>query len=227
MELICKPDGSWKKIIFYNTTVTALLQYNEKYLEKMRDVFRVFYENRNEVVLLWRPHPLLGATIESMRPQLREEYKQIVESYRSDGWGIYDDTSDLDRAVVLSDGYYGDGSSVVQLFQLIGKQYMIQNVYSLPDNNVSLAMDNLVEYQNAWWFLALKDNGIYRLEKGTLRASLIIRIPWDEKMHNAGPQYGKICIYKNKIYVIPWVQVKIAVYDMDKKSYIISDIKRN
>ena len=33
MEVIRRPDGSWKKIIFYNTTVTALLQYNEQYLE--------------------------------------------------------------------------------------------------------------------------------------------------------------------------------------------------
>ena len=52
MKVIRKPDGSWKKIIFYNTTVTALLQHNEQYLAKMRDVFRIFYENREEVALL-------------------------------------------------------------------------------------------------------------------------------------------------------------------------------
>jgi len=32
MKIIRKPDGSWKKVVFYNTTVTALLQYNEQYL---------------------------------------------------------------------------------------------------------------------------------------------------------------------------------------------------
>lgn len=128
MKVIRKPDGSWKKIIFYNTTVTALLQYNEQYLVKMRDVFRVFYENRDEVALLWRPHPLFGATIESMRPELGEEYRGIVESYQRDGWGIYDDSSDMDRAVVLSDGYYGDGSSVVWIYCETGKSVMIQNI---------------------------------------------------------------------------------------------------
>lgn len=128
MEVIRRPDGSWKKIIFYNTTVTALLQYNEQYLEKMRDVFRVFYENRDEVALLWRPHPLFGATIQSMRPELGETYRGIVESYRRDGWGIYDDTADMDRAVCLSDGYYGDMSSVVHLYKKVGKVLMLQNV---------------------------------------------------------------------------------------------------
>lgn len=129
MRVIRKADGSWKKVIFYNTTVTALLQYSEQYLVKMRDVFRVFYENRDEVALLWRPHPLMEATIESMRQELREEYREIVEKYREERWGIFDDTSDMDRAVILSDGYYGDWSSVMHLCQKVGLPIMTQNAY--------------------------------------------------------------------------------------------------
>lgn len=128
MRIIRKEDGSWKKIIFYNTTVTALLQYNEQYLVKLRDVLRVFYENRDEVALLWRPHPLFMSTIESMRPELGEAYQGIVEGYRRDGWGIYDDSSDMDRAVCLSDAYYGDWSSVLHLYQKTGKALMMQNI---------------------------------------------------------------------------------------------------
>lgn len=126
MKVIWKPDGSWKKIIFYNTTVTALLQHNEQYLVKMRDVFRVFYESRDEVALLWRPHPLFASTIAAMRPELGEEYREIVNRYREAGWGIYDDSADMDRAVAVSDAYYGDGSSVVPLYQETGKPVMIQ-----------------------------------------------------------------------------------------------------
>lgn len=128
MKVICRPDGSFKKIILYNTSVTALLHYNEQYLVKMRDVFRVFYETRDTVALLWRPHPLIRATIASMRPELWEAYAEIVAQYRREAWGIYDDTADLDRAVALSDGYYGDESSVVRLYQETGKPVMIQDV---------------------------------------------------------------------------------------------------
>lgn len=126
-RIIEKPDGTRKKIILYNTAVSALLQNNEKALRKMEDVFRIFYENRSDVALLWRPHPLLESTLISMRPQLLEEYKKIRDSYIGGGWGIYDDTADLDRAIVLSDGYYGDGSSLVQLCQKRGMPVMIQN----------------------------------------------------------------------------------------------------
>ena len=94
----------------------------------MKDVFRVFEKNKDEVALLWRPHPLIKATIESMRPQLWEEYEKIVAEYRAAGWGIYDDSADVDRAVVVSDGYYGDMSSMVQLCQKRGVPIMIQNV---------------------------------------------------------------------------------------------------
>lgn len=127
LKIIQKPDGSWKKIIFYNTSIGTLLNDNEKMLEKMKQVFGVFKENQDKVALLWRPHPLIQATVSSMRPQLWEAYEKIVEQYRSEGWGIYDDSADMDRAVVLSDAYYGDRSSVVYLYQKTGKPVMIQD----------------------------------------------------------------------------------------------------
>lgn len=130
-RIIEKSEGSRKKIVFYNTSVSALLQYNEQYLIKMQDVFRIFYENRDGVALLWRPHPLIKATIGSMRLELRREYEGIVEQYRESSWGIYDDSADIDRAVVLSDMYYRDASSVVELFKKQKKSVLIQNVNAI------------------------------------------------------------------------------------------------
>ena len=127
-RLIYKTDGSTKKVILYNTSVTALLQHEEKMLAKMQRVFQIFKEKQEDVVLLWRPHPLIKATIASMRPQLWGEYERLVEQYQSEGWGIYDDTADLDRAIALCDAYYGDGSSLVQLCRKAEKPVMIQCV---------------------------------------------------------------------------------------------------
>jgi CDP-glycerol glycerophosphotransferase (TagB/SpsB family) len=128
LSIIQKPDGSRKKVIFYNTSVNALLHAQDKMIKKIRRVFETFRENREEVALLWRPHPLMQDTIKAMLPELWEEYQAIVREYREAGWGIYDDTPDLDRAIALSDAYYGDGSSVVQLCQKAGLPVMIQNV---------------------------------------------------------------------------------------------------
>ncbi len=125
---IQKPDGSWKKVILYNTSVGALLQENERIVEKMREVFQTFKEYQENITLLWRPHPLAKATIEAMRPELWKSYVQLVQEYKEAGWGIYDDTADLNRAIALSEAYYGDWSSVVQLCQKAGVKVMIQNI---------------------------------------------------------------------------------------------------
>lgn len=125
LKIIQKSDGSWKKIIFYNTSIGALLQYSDQMLQKMEDIFRVFYENKDEVALLWRPHPLIPNTIKSMRPALWEKYREMVEQYRREGWGIYDNTANMDRAIVLSDAYYGDWSSAVYLYVKTEKPIMI------------------------------------------------------------------------------------------------------
>lgn len=128
MRVLAKPDGSRKKVILYNTSVTALLQHEDKMLVKMRSVFETFKESVDDVALLWRPHPLIKATIESMRPELWADYEKLVEEYRAEGWGIYDDSAELDRAIALSDAYYGDHSSLVQLCQSAGMPVMIQDV---------------------------------------------------------------------------------------------------
>ena len=129
LRIIEKPDGSWKKIVFYNISVSALLHDEDKLLRKMESVFGIFKENKDEVALLWRPHPLIQATIESMRPKLWEEYRKIRDRYIEESWGIYDDSADVDRAIILSDAYYGVGSSsVVQMYQKTGKLMLMQNI---------------------------------------------------------------------------------------------------
>lgn len=129
LKMIQKADGSWKKIVLYNTSIAALLENREEMLEKIKHVLDIFKEEKEKVTLLWRPHPLLESTMKSMLPYLWREYKDIVEKYRAEGWGIFDDTADLNRAIAISDAYYGDMSSVVKLYQEIDKPVMIQNVY--------------------------------------------------------------------------------------------------
>ena len=97
-------------------------------MDKIENTLGIFRENQDEIALLWRPHPLVESTMRSMRPEILQKYTMLKEQYLAEGWGIYDETADVDRAVVISDAYYGDGSSVVQLYQQTGKPIMIQNV---------------------------------------------------------------------------------------------------
>ena len=114
-----------KKVVLYITSISPMLQNSDKVCAKLRYVFDTF-QNRDDVVLWWRPHPLMKYTFHSMRPQFEKEYLSIEKQYIEEGWGIYDDSSDLHRAICWSDAYYGDMSSVLTLYRETGKPIMMQ-----------------------------------------------------------------------------------------------------
>ena len=127
-KLIRCSDGNSKRVILYNTSIASLLEARQQMFIKMQDVFRIFREHQEEAVLWWRPHPLIESTIRSMLPHLLEEYRRLVASYRAEGFGIYDDTSDMTNALMFCDAYYGDKSSLTLLSRKTGKPVMLQNV---------------------------------------------------------------------------------------------------
>lgn len=126
-----------KEVILFNTTISTLLYYNEEYLDKLRNIL-CFFKERNDVILWWRPHPFLLTTYESMRPELAAEYKSIVVEYKKDNYGIYDDTTDFNRAIAWSDRYYGDRGSVINLYGATGKPVLISIIRQIERESVEV-----------------------------------------------------------------------------------------
>lgn len=218
LKIIEKPDGSWKKIVFYNTSVSALLQHGEKMLRKMESVFEIFKVNRDEVALLWRPHPLIQATIESMRPRMWEGYQEIRDRYVEEGWGIYDDSADLDRAVVLSDAYYGDGSSVVGLCREKGMPVMVQDVeyHQSEITFFPCSIDGTWQEDNEVWFVGNEDNMLWRMNIVTNKIQYIAALP--TKNIDGAFRMNTRCIKEgNHIFCLPDRSDRIVIYDIITK----------
>ncbi len=222
LRIIEKPDGSWKKVVFYNTGIGALLQHDEKMLKKMEDVFRIFKENRAQVALLWRPHPLIKATVESMRPQLWIEYNKLVGKYCEEGWGIYDDSVDLDRAIALSSAYYGDTSSVVQLCKKVGLSVLIEQAFLQGKDNEKylFSFEELYDDGETYWFTSLYFNALFKMGKHTWQVEFVGSFP-NEKI-DGYRLYSSILEYKDKLYFVPLRAKEIGVFD--KKSRAFSKI---
>ncbi|GBU23461.1 hypothetical protein R83H12_00072 [Fibrobacteria bacterium R8-3-H12] len=215
-QLIMKPDGTKKKVFFYNTTIAAILESDEKYLQKIRHVLGVF-RNAPDIVLLWRPHPLNEATYQAMRPRLLDEYEQIIEDYKRDGWGIFDDSSDLHRAVAWSNVYYGDMSSVVALFDAVGKPVVVQRVGVRE-------RESLLDRAFFWHFII--DNDIWFCDA---RLNILLKMnieTWEpEYMGNFGSSLWKISdlytsgvLHNGNLYLAPLMANEIAEYDIQKKT---------
>ncbi len=125
-ELIFREDGTRKKVVLYNTHMFGWIKGGKQYFKKIQQVFDTF-RNRDDVVLWWRPHPNTELNFRTKRPHLLGEYKRVVADYKRGGWGIYDDSADLHRAISISDAMYGDFSSVGALFAVTGKPVLMSN----------------------------------------------------------------------------------------------------
>lgn len=120
-----KKKTNGKRVYFYNTSLSGLLKNTSQFLDKMAYVFSVF-ANRNDVILLWRPHPLFDDTLKAMRPEFYERYLKIKKNYMDVGIGILDETPDISITVAYSDVFIGDsGTSVTSLFVVCGKPLFI------------------------------------------------------------------------------------------------------
>ena len=196
-----------KKVILYNTSLGAMLQNSDKVCKKLRYVFD-FFRNRNDVAFWWRPHPLMKSTLHSMCPRYEEEYLSIEKQYIEEGWGIYDDSPDLHRAICWSDAYYGDVSSVANLYVKTNKPLLYQTMDSFNEICEIVLFD--VSWQgNGLWFVSRDMNIIGYLSYKTMQVEKAISIDaW--KLTQDG-EYGKIALVNDVIVAMPYSS-RLGIY---------------
>lgn len=155
-----------KKVYLYNTSIGGFLSNPKIFIEKILYVFECFKE-RNDAVLIWRPHPLLKSTIKSMAPSLEKIYDEIEKYFIQEDIGILDETPDITNTISLSDAYIGEaGSSVISLFGIAGKPIFILNNYikNSPEEDDwrSVAIRILISSPE---FMITNGNKLYKAEE--------------------------------------------------------------
>ena len=109
---LCKnppePPEEWKakmegkKVYFYNTSIYGMLNNTDQWLKKLRYVFDTFKEVQ-DACILWRPHPLLETSMDSMAPEYRTRYEELIQYFISEDIGILDRTPDIEASIALCD----------------------------------------------------------------------------------------------------------------------------
>lgn len=127
-QKIWRPDGSRRKIILYSTSASMLFSDGDSVIRKMKDVFQLFQDNQEEVVMWWRPDPKAREVLRKTKPGVWQKYRELLEDYRDAGWGICDDSAELERAIHFCDAYYGGGGSAANRCRLQKKAVMFQNI---------------------------------------------------------------------------------------------------
>jgi hypothetical protein len=223
-SLIYDSKGNRKRVIFYNTSLHDLLN-QKNMMEKIADTL-AFFKGRDDCVLWWRPHPLYESTLASMLPGLLPVYRKIVEDYIAEEWGIFDEGEDLDWVIAETDAYYGDRSSVVQLYKEAGKPVLYQ------DTRVKNSVDEEVEIP-IWpytfcvdgddiWFVHGKMNLLMKYSISQCHTSVLGVIPNKNMFYER--LFIGICKYNNYVYLIPSGEKCILIYDADTQIFEKIDI---
>ncbi len=220
---VCKnppePPAAWKeqmegkKVYFYNTSISGMLKDTEQFLKKLQYVFRCFEKNEKSCIL-WRPHPLLESTFDSMRPQYKPIYENLRNYFLSHRIGIYDTTSDITNSIALSDVYIGDqGTSVTSLFGIAGKPiFLLDNrIHEKPqegDWRAEIILGMTCEPYNKW--MVTQGNMLYKRDKDSYQYRFYCELPdqGNRWSYAAWPyEVG------NKLYICPTGSQELVVID--------------
>lgn len=222
-----KLPAGWKeqigdrKVIFYNVSLTGFLKNSEKALDKMEEVFRVV-GGREDVALLWRPHPLLEATIKSMRVDLAERYYKMVEWFVNEKVGILDTTPDVQVSVALADAYIGENtSSIVTLFAKVNKPrlFLTEESYYQPtlDEMRSERTFDVCLIDGDLWFVSVQLQLLCKWNHTTNEIEVVAAVP--EIPKRGWVQYVNICSYENKVILVPYSADALCIYDRETGSF--------
>lgn len=215
-----------KKVILFNISITGILNNKRYAMKKIRYVLSCF-ENRDDVVLLWRPHPLVEATLKSMRPELYEEYMSIKKTFIRKGKGILDETGDAGIAAVVADAYLGENtSSLIHYFGVLGKPVMYID-WAVMEDKLEASRDFM--YINAFYkegnsiyFVPLNrgfSQELYGLDLESGRIDKVMTLPGSNPDSIEGAYCG-IKKIQNKIFLIPHNTEDIYIYDLKKEQAI-------
>lgn len=203
-----QPPENWRKkmegrtVYFYNTSLGGALEDTEGFLKKMEYVFRCF-DGRTDVCLVWRPHPLMESTLQSMRREWKPAYDGLKEAFIKKDIGLYDDTPDITRIISYCDVYLGDAaSSVTALFGAAGKPIFLLNNQIHEEPGEGGWRDEIIHYfypdgQEEWQ--VTQGNKLYYAPRHDYRYSYFC----DLSEYEAGGYYARAIHVDGKIYVCP------------------------
>lgn len=226
---LCKnppePPAEWKekmegkRVYFYNTSLGGMLDDTESWLKKLRYVFDTF-KGVDDACLLWRPHPLLEPSMESMRPEYREEYESLKKSFIEDDIGIFDTTPDMGISIALSDAYIGDaGTSVISLFGVAGKPvYIMNNSYTeAPSEDDWKAWTTVVaRYERYNQYVLLLGNRLFEKKDNEETYHYCATLPNE---YSGGGYYGTVIKEAGKVIIFPVNAESILIMDPENHQF--------
>ncbi len=209
-----------KHKVLLNTSISSLLTYGELVIKKLKYVFESIQKNEN-IILIWRPHPLLEATFKSMRQELWQEYLALKNYFIENNIGILDTTSDITKTIAICDAYIGDmNSSITTLFMVSGKPifcfdyFHTRNISEQQKNCIGFT--KLIKSHDSYWLTGHQFNALFKVDANFSQLEYVGSVTEERKL---GACYVNGTAHKQNIYLSPYYSVVPAKYDIGCNSF--------
>ena len=111
-EVVCRSDGSRKKIVLYTTSLSVLYQYKEKMIDKITNVLETFRDKREDIALVWKYESISEEISKALGSHVTALYNGLFERYCREKWGLIIG-DEGDRIISLVDAVYGDPDAII------------------------------------------------------------------------------------------------------------------
>ena len=112
-----------KKVLLLNTSISKVLR-DENWADEMQNIFDAF-EKDDSFFAIWRPHPLLAATINAMRPDQKQKTEDFMCKVQKMNNVFIDTYDDAYVSMKVSDCMISDYSSLIMQYTATGKPTLV------------------------------------------------------------------------------------------------------
>lgn len=212
-----------KKVVLLNTHLRGITDCVENFLDNIQYIFSVVKSMRERVVLLWCTSPLAMDVLSCM-PKEQGQYQKIADIAKSSDYIIYDDTGNIERALVLSDMYIDDRCFLEDLYAFLGKPIFIYGNENLRykerqsvEKKFGLSMDCGCCVDGELWFVPRNINALFKMSLQGKEISYVAYFEEEDCLKE--DLFIEIICFNGELWFFPCSARKIYVWNLQKMKW--------
>ena len=208
-------DFGGDRAVMLNTSISLFMKQRERFLDKIEYLMNLAKQLKG-ITLVWRPHPLLHATAQTMGETYAARLTDLENKFLEEKIGVLDRTRDVGVTVALCDAYLGEtASSMIHMFGIAGKPRFYINL-QMPDNRKvvedTFLVSGFCQTEEIEYYVLDQPGWIVEKDKSAGQVKLLARIPGREFVR--GRAYRGMELKEDSLWVYPEHAKGIFIYQI-------------
>ena len=208
-------DFGGDRTVMLNTSISLFMKQRDRFLDKIEYLMNLA-KHVEGVTLVWRPHPLLHTTAQTMGLKYAARLAGLEDKFRREKIGVLDHTLDVGETVALCDAYLGEtASSMIHMFGIARKPRFYINLLmpqEAEEADNTFLVSGRCQTEEKEYYVLDQQGWILERDKDTAEERLVVRIPGREVVR--GRAYRGMELKEDSLWVYPENAEGIFIYQL-------------